>query len=303
MAHSGSKKVIFAALAGNALISVTKLFAASVTGSSAMLSEGIHSIVDTGNQGLLLLGIKKAARPADDEHPFGYGKEIYFWSFVVAILIFAVGSGVSLYEGVHHIQHPEPIKNVSLTYIVLALSLLFEGAAWFFAFKEFNRSKGRLGYLKAVRQSKDPSTFVVLFEDSAAMAGILVAFLGIWLGQVTGWLWLDGAASVVIGLILGLTAWLLAVETKDLLIGESAVPEMIAGVRGLAGEVTEVEHVNEVLTLHMGPEYILVNLSLDFRDSCTAEQVEDAIARLDGRIKLNWPLVKKVFVEAERRKQ
>ncbi len=303
MAHSGSKKVIYAALAGNSLISITKLFAASVTGSSAMLSEGIHSLVDTGNQGLLLLGLKKGARPADESHPFGYGKEVYFWSFVVAILIFAVGAGISVYEGVNHLQHPEPIKNVSLTYIVLALSFLFEGAAWFFALKEFNRSKGKMSYLQAVRRSKDPSAFVVLFEDSAAMAGILVAFLGIWLGQVTGWLWLDGAASVVIGVILGFTAWILAVETKDLLIGESAVPEMVAGVRGLAQEVAEVEYVNEVLTLHMGPEFVLVNLSLDFRNSCSAEQVELAIAKLDSRIKLNWPLVKKVFVEAERRKQ
>ncbi len=302
MSHSGSKKVIFAALAGNTLISITKMFAASVTGSSAMLSEGIHSIVDTGNQGLLLLGLKKADKPADEAHPFGYGKEVYFWSFVVAILIFAVGAGVSLYEGIHHLQHPEPIQNVNLTYIVLGLSMIFEGAAWFFAFKEFSRIKGRRTILQEVRRSKDPSAFVVLFEDSAAMAGILVAFLGIWLGQQTGWLWLDGAASVVIGLILALTAWLLAVETKDLLIGESAVPEVVASVRAMAAEVNQVEHVNEVLTLHMGPEYVLVNLSLDFRNDCTAEEVEEAIAKLDQRIKLNWPLVKKVFVEAERRK-
>lgn len=302
MAHSGSKKVIFAALAGNGLISITKLFAASITGSSAMLSEGIHSIVDTGNQGLLLLGLKKAARPADKEHPFGYGKEIYFWSFVVAILIFAVGAGVSLYEGIHHILHPEPIENVMLNYTVLGLSLLFEGVAWFFALRQFNISKGNRGYLQAVRRSKDPSTFVVLFEDTAAMAGILVAFFGIWLGQMTGWLWLDGAASVIIGLILAWTAWLLAVETKDLLIGESAVPEMVAGVRHLAGEVKEVDHVNEVLTLHMGPEYVLVNISLDFDDACAADEVEMSIARLSERIKLNWPLVKKVFVEAERQK-
>ncbi len=301
MSHSDSKKVIFVALAGNTLIAVTKIFAATVTGSSAMLSEAIHSIVDTGNQGLLLLGIKKAAKPADAEHPFGYGKEVYFWSFVVAILIFAVGSGVSLYEGIHHIRHPQTLENINLTYIVLALSLVFEGSAWFFALKAFSRAKGRLGYLQAVRRSKDPSTFVVLFEDSAAMAGILVAFLGIWLGQMTGLLWLDGAASVVIGLILGLTAWLLAVETKDLLIGESALPELVDGVRDLAKEVHEVEYVNEVLTLHMGPDFILVNLSLDFQDSCTAEEVETAIAKLDQRIKLNWPLVKKVFVEAERR--
>lgn len=266
-----------------------------------MLSEGIHSIVDTGNQGLLLLGLKKSGKPADPEHPFGYGKEVYFWSFVVAILIFAVGAGVSLYEGIHHLQHPEPIENVNLSYLVLALSMLFEGLAWFLALKEFTRFKGRRTLFQEIHRSKDPSAFMVLFEDSAAMAGILVAFLGIWLSQQTGLLWLDGAASVIIGLILALTAWILAVETKDLLIGESAVPEVVDSIRHLASDVSQVEHVNEVLTLHMGPEYVLVNLSLDFRDDCTAEDVEEAIAKLDQRIKLNWPLIKKVFVEAERR--
>ncbi|PID81771.1 cation transporter [bacterium DOLZORAL124_64_63] len=299
MAHAESKKVIFAALAGNALIAVTKLGAASITGSSAMLSEGIHSIVDTGNQGLLLLGLKRGAKPADAEHPFGYGKEVYFWAFVVAILIFAVGAGVSLYEGIHHLQHPEPIHNVKLNYFVLALSFLFEGAAWFFAYREFNRTKGRQSLMQAVRGSKDPSTFVVLFEDTAAMLGILVAFAGIALGQLTGWLWLDGAASVLIGLILGLTAWLLAVETKDLLIGESARNELVTGVRAMAGALPQVEAVNEVLTLHMGPDYILVTMSLDFRDTCAAAELEEAVAGLTKEIKGRYPRVRKVFVEAE----
>jgi len=301
MAHSGSKKVIFAALAGNALIAVTKLAAAAATGSSAMLSEGIHSVVDTGNQVLLLLGLSRSQKQADPDHPFGYGKEIYFWSFVVAILIFAVGAGVSVYEGVRHIQHPEPMENVRLAYAVLALAFVFEGAAWAFALKEFQRAKGRLGYLQAVRQSKDPSTFVVLFEDSAAMAGIIVAFVGIWLGHTTGLAWLDGAASIVIGLILGATAWLLAVETKDLLIGEAAAPECVAGVRVLAAKVDGVVKVNEVLTLHMGPEFILVNLSLDFRDDWTADNIERAMADLEKAIKTDWPLVKQVFAKAEER--
>ncbi len=301
MAHSGSKKVIYAALAGNALIAVTKLAAATVTGSSAMLSEGIHSVVDTGNQVLLLLGLSRSQRHADPEHPFGYGKEVYFWSFVVAIMIFAVGAGVSLYEGIRHIQHPEPMENLRLAYAVLALAFVFEGAAWAFALKEFQRAKGRLGYLQAVRQSKDPSTFVVLFEDSAAMAGIIVAFLGIWLGHVTGLMWLDGAASIVIGLILGATAWLLAVETKDLLIGEAAAPECVAGVRALAAKVDGVVKVNEVLTLHMGPEFILVNISLDFRDDCTADRIEASMAALEKEIKTDWPLVKQVFAKAEER--
>lgn len=299
MAHSGSKKVIFAALAGNLLIAATKLAAAAVTGSSAMLSEGIHSLVDTGNQGLLLVGLNRARRPADRSHPFGYGKEVYFWSFVVAILIFAGGAGASLYEGIRHIRHPEPMANVRLNYLVLAAAFVFEGGAWLFALREFRRTKGRLGYFQAVRQSKDPATFVVLFEDAAALLGIVVAFLGIWLGQQTGLIWLDGAASVIIGLILGYTAWLLAVETKDLLIGEAATPECVAGIRALAQAAPGVERVNEVLTLHMGPDYILVNLSLDFRNDFSAEQVEDALAELERNIKTEWPLVKQVFAQAE----
>jgi len=301
MAHSGSKKVIFVALAGNTLIAATKLIAAALTGSSAMLSEGIHSLVDTGNQGLLLVGLNRARRPADRSHPFGYGKEVYFWSFVVAILIFAGGAGASLYEGIRHIRQAEPIANAHLNYIVLAIALVFEGSAWLFALKEVRRTKGPLGYLQAVRQSKDPATFVVLFEDSAALLGIVVAFLGIWLGQVTGLVWLDGAASVIIGLILGFTAWLLAIETKDLLIGEAATPECVDGIRILAGVAEGVVNVNEVLTLHMGPEYILVNLSLDFRDDFTADRVERSLARLEQAIKADWPLVKQVFAKAEER--
>ncbi|MEN8006517.1 MAG: cation diffusion facilitator family transporter [Candidatus Krumholzibacteriota bacterium] len=303
MSHSGSRKVIFAALAGNALIAATKLGAAAFTGSSAMLSEGIHSIVDTGNQILLLMGLSRAKRAPDPEHPYGYGKEIYFWSFVVAILIFGLGAGISIYEGIKHIQHPEPMVNARLNYLVLALAFLFEGAAWFFAFKEFAHIRGKRSMMQAVRESKDPTTFVVLFEDSAAMAGIIVAFVGIWLSQTTGLYWIDGAASVAIGLILAGTAWLLAVETKDLLIGEAASPATIAGIRNLAAKVAGVEKVNEVLTLHMGPEYILVNVSLDFADHCTAEQIEDEVARLTEAVKKEWPLVRKVFVEAEEKEQ
>ena len=301
MAHSGSKKVIYAALAGNALIAAGKLAAAAVTGSSAMLSEGVHSVVDSGNQVLLLLGLSRAQRPADAEHPFGYGKEVYFWSFVVAIMIFAVGAGVSIYEGVRHIRHPQAMDNLRLNYIVLAFAFVLEGAAWLFALKEFQRAKGRLGYFQAVRRSKDPSTFLVLFEDSAAMLGIIVAFLGIWLGHHFGIPWLDGLASVIIGLILALTAWFLAIETKDLLIGEAATPECVAGIERLAAATAGVMQVNEVLTLHMGPESILVNLSLDFKDDLRADQVEQRVAELEQRIKTDWPLVKHVFAKAEER--
>lgn len=299
MSASASTKVIYAALIGNAAISVTKFFAAFTTGSSAMLSEGIHSLVDTGNQILLLYGIKQAKKPADNDFPFGHGKEIYFWSFVVAILIFAVGSGVSIYEGVHHVLHPVKIENPMVNYIVLGLALVFEGAAWYFAFKEFGKVKGKRGYIEAVQRGKDPSMFVVLFEDSAAMLGLLVAMLGIWLAQVTGNAIFDGIASIIIGLILGGTAIWLAIETKGLLIGEGANKEIIASIRKLAESVDGVENVNELLTMHMGPDFLLVNISVRFKRDQLTSELEVTIQKLDKAIKADHPMVKRVFVEAE----
>jgi len=300
--ESSSKKVIYAALIGNALIAVTKFVAAAVTGSSAMISEGIHSIVDTGNELLLLYGIHRAKKPADEFFPFGYGKEIYFWSFVVAIFIFAIGAGVSMYEGVHHLYHPRPMKHIFANYIVLALAMIFEGATWLVAFREFSRSKGPRGYLEMVHRDKNPSVFVVLFEDSAALLGLLVAFLGILLGQLTGKTYYDGAASIVIGMILGGTAIWLAYEIKGLLVGESAHPEVVQDIRRLAGKYAEIEHVNEILTLHMGPEFILVNLSVDFKNSLSADQMERTVQKLDYQIKEAYPLIKRVFIEGEARR-
>jgi cation diffusion facilitator family transporter len=298
---SGSKRVIIAALIGNSLISITKFIAASVTGSSAMMSEGIHSLVDTGNQLLLLYGMKRAAKPPDDEFPFGYGKEIYFWSFIVAILIFALGGGISIYEGIRHIQHPEPISNPLVNYVVLGLALVFEGAAWYFAFREFSRVKGRWGYLEAIQRSKDPSIFVVLFEDSAAMLGLIVAGIGIYLAQSTGILIFDGIASVIIGLILVSTAIWLAYETKGLLIGESANQPVIRGIRRALQAESNIRHINEILTMHMGPDFILANISVDFADNISAQQVEDDIAAIDRSIKQAFPQIKRVFIEAEKR--
>jgi cation diffusion facilitator family transporter len=298
---SGSKTVILAALIGNMLISITKFVAASITGSSAMLSEGIHSLVDTGNQLLLLYGLKRAAKPADEAFPFGYGKEIYFWSFVVAILIFALGGGFSIYEGIRHLQHPEPITNANVIYLVLGLALLFEGAAWYFAFREFSRVKGRWGYLEAIQRAKDPSIFVVLFEDSAAMLGLVVAFIGVLLSEITGILIFDGLASVIIGLILiGTSIWL-AYETKSLLIGESANQSVIKGIRDTLRGRENIDHVNEILTMHMGPDFILANISVDFDNSISAQQVEADIAAIDRNIKQAYPQIKRVFIEAESR--
>ena len=299
---SASKPVIYAALIGNALITVTKFVAATMTGSSAMLSEGIHSFVDTGNQFLLLFGLRQARKPPDPQHPFGHGKEIYFWGFVVAILIFAVGVGLSLYEGVSHLLHPRHSENPLVNYVVLGLAFVFEGAAWLFALKAFRRAKGSAGYFEAVHKGKDPSMFIVLFEDSAAMLGLVVAFLGIWLSQFTGDPRFDGAASIVIGLILAVTAIWLAWETKGLLIGESANRPVVEGIRKLVGAHSGVAHVNEVLTMHMGPEFILVNLSVDFVDPATADEVEKTVAQIDREIKASFPNVQRVFIEAEARR-
>lgn len=299
MSANASTKVIIAALIGNGAISITKFFAAFMTGSSAMLSEGIHSLVDTGNQILLLYGLKRAKKPADEDFPFGHGKEIYFWSFVVAILIFAVGAGVSIYEGIRHVMHPGQIENPMINYIVLGLAMIFEGGAWFFAFKEFGKAKGKRGYVEAVQQGKDPSMFVVLFEDSAALLGLMIAMLGIWLSQVTGIAEFDGIASIMIGLILGGTAVWLAIETKGLLIGEGANKEVIASVRQLAESFDEVEKVNELLTMHMGPNFILVNISIRFKRGQLTREIETIIQEIDAAIKAEHSLVKRVFVEAE----
>jgi cation diffusion facilitator family transporter len=294
-----SKPVIIAALAGNCLIALTKFVAAAITGSSAMFSEGIHSLVDTGNQGLLLFGLRQAKKPPDEEFPFGHGKEIYFWGFIVAILIFAVGAGLSIYEGVRNILHPHPVENFTVNYIVLGFAMVFEGIAWGIALRAFRKAKGSLGTIEAIQVGKDPTMFIVLMEDSAAMAGLLVAAAGLLAVQFTGIAVFDGFASVLIGFILAATAAWLAYETKGLLIGESANRPVVRGIRRIVAAHDQVEHANEILTMHMGPEYILANISVDFRDSITAPEIEAAISEIEGRIKETFPAVRRVFIEAE----
>ncbi len=297
---SGSKKVIIAALIGNSLISVTKFIAAAMTGSAAMMSEGIHSVVDTGNQILLLYGLKRAQKPPSANFPFGHGKEIYFWSFVVAILIFAVGAGISIYEGINHIIHPSEVHHdPTINYIVLGLAMIFEGGALYFAIKEFNKVRGAMSYFEAVKNGKDPSMFVVLFEDSAAMLGLVIAFIGVTLSQITHNPFWDGMASVVIGLILAFTAAWLARETKGLLIGEGAATKTVEQIKDIAASNTNVEKINEVLTLYMGPEYLLVTISIEFKDQLPTGEIEKSIADITLGIKTALPQAKKVFIEAE----
>jgi len=296
---SGTRTVIYAALAGNTAIAAGKFAVAGITGSSALFSEGVHSLVDTGNQALLLLGLKRAAKPADAAFPFGHGKEIYFWSFVVAISIFGLGATISIYEGIAQLRHPSEITDPGWSYAILGFAAAIEGTAWFVAFREFDALRGPRGFFEAVHRGKDPTTYVVLFEDSAALLGLLVALVATALVQWTGLAWIDGAASVVIGLILAGTAGWLANETMGLLIGESAEPEVEDGIREIALETAGVELVNEVLTMHMGPHFILVNLSIDFEEELDAGAIEGAVRTIDRKIKERFPEVKRVFAEAE----
>lgn len=299
MADHSSLKVIYAALAGNFLIAITKFGAAAYTGSSAMLSEAIHSMVDTGNQLLMLYGLRRAKRPADVHHPFGYGMELYFWTFVVAILIFAIGGSISVYEGISKLSTPHPVENAYINYTVLGFAMVFEAAAWWVAFKEFRSSKGDLGYLEAVRRSKDPTIFTVLFEDTAAMLGLVVAMIGIYLADTLNMPILDGVASIVIGVILGLTAVLLAYESKGLLIGEGARGAVVDGIRAIIDSDDRIEHINEVLTMHMGPRDVLLNLSIDFDSAQDADTVQRAISELEARVKEEFPIVTRIFIEAQ----
>ncbi len=299
MATSASRKVIYAALAGNSLIAATKFAAAVFTGSSAMFSEAIHSVVDTGNQWLLLYGIKRAGRPADADHPFGYGMEIYFWTFVVAILIFAVGAGVAVYEGVTQLLDPHPITAPHVNYVVLAVAMVFEAGAWWIAFREFRKAKGSLDYLTALRASKDPAIFTVLLEDSAAILGLMVALAGTALSVTLDVPEIDGAASILIGLILAAVAVLLAHESKGLLIGESARKEVVAGIERIVAGQAGIVAINEARTMHLGPEDVLLNLSLDFADHLSSAEVEAAISKLERMIKAAFPEVTRVFIEAQ----
>lgn len=300
MAAGGSTRVIVIALLGNLAIAICKFTAAAITGAAAMFAEAIHSLVDTGNQALLLYGVKRAERPADARHPFGYGMEIYFWSFVVAILLFSIGAGVSIFHGIEKIQHPHPVEDPYVNYIVLVLALGFEGYAWRAAYREMNRLR-REGesILHYVRRSKDAALFTVLFEDTGALLGLMVALIGLLLAQALDWPALDGWASVGIGVLLAIAAVTLAIETKALLIGEAADPELVSGVAAIAASDKRILAVNEVLTMHLGPHDVLATISLDFVDDRSSQDVEASITELERAIKDKFPEVRRVFIEAQ----
>jgi cation diffusion facilitator family transporter len=293
---AASNRTILIALAANGGIAVSKFVAAAITGSSAMLTEGVHSVVDCTNQLLLLWGRREARKPADEYHPFGYGRELYFWSFVVAVLVFALGAGVSIYEGIIHIAHPEHAVSPVIAYGVLLVAFLLEGWSTLEAFQEFRESKGKLGWFQAIRQSKDPPAFIVLLENGAAMAGLVAAAIGLMLSQVTANPFYDGAASVVIGIILGLTAFLLAYESKALLIGEAADPELVDALRAMVDARSGVTAVGEVLTVHNAPDQITAMVSVDFVDSLSARDVETLVSSVEREAEQRFPSIRRLYI-------
>lgn len=298
---SSPKLVVYAALAGNLAIAATKCVAAAITGSSAMLSEAVHSLVDSTNEVLLLYGSARAGKPPDESHPFGYGRELYFWAFIVALLVLALGAGVSVYEGVTHLRDPEPMTRPLVNYVVLAISLVFEGATWVIALREFRSTKGRLGYFEAFRRSKNPTTFTVLFEDTAALIGLLVAFAGVAASQASGRPEFDGIASIAIGGVLAASSLLLARETKGLLMGESAHPRVRDDILRIAAADPAVRSANGVLTVQLGPEQVVAALSAEFEDALTTPEIEACVSRIEHALKAEQPSIAALFVKPQTR--
>ncbi|WP_437528121.1 cation diffusion facilitator family transporter [Sorangium sp. So ce726] len=292
-----SRIAIYGAIGANVVIAAVKFIAAAVTGSSAMLSEGVHSLVDTADGLLLLLGKRRSARPADADHPFGHGKELYFWTLIVALMIFAAGGGVSIYEGILHLVRPRPIEEPTWNYVVLGAAAIFEGTSLAISVHEFKKKAGQ-GYLAAMRSSKDPTTFTIVLEDSAALAGLAIAFLGVWLGHRLGNPYFDGAASIGIGLVLAAVAIFLAQQSHGLLVGESADRDLLVAIRALAKADPGVSEVGRPMTMHFGPHDVLVVLRIEFDPALTASGVAEAIERIEARIRSQRPDVKHIYLEA-----
>jgi cation diffusion facilitator family transporter len=293
-----SKLAIYGAIAANVAIAATKFVVAGITGSSAMLSEGIHSAVDTFNGVLLLVGIRLSQRPPTVEHPFGHGKELYFWSLIVAVLIFGLGGGVSFYEGIQHIRHPEPMRDPTWNYVVLGLAVLFEGASFLVALRQFRAQSRGAPFWRALEQSKDPTTYTVLAEDSAALLGLAVAALGIYFSHRLDLPALDGAASVVIGLLLAGVAVLLISQARGLLIGEGIRPETARAIRSLAMEQPSVSEVGRVLSMYIGPDDVLAIVDVNFKDGTATGDAADAISAIEQQVRARFPMIRRLFIEA-----
>ncbi|WP_151087089.1 cation diffusion facilitator family transporter [Hymenobacter baengnokdamensis] len=299
-ASSSSKLSLYGGIAANVAIAVSKFVAAYLTGSSAMLSEGIHSLVDTGNGGLLLYGLSRSQRPADEQHPFGHGKELYFWALIVAVLIFSIGGGMSFYEGIQHLRHPEPLENPLWNYIVLGVSIFFEGAAAWLAIRALLEKRlAGSSFWHTLRTSRDPAVFASVLENVAAVAGLLVALLGVYLGHLLRNPAFDGAASLVIGLLLMGVAVLLVSRTKALLVGEGITAEAAQQVLALARQTPGVTLVRPPLTMYLAPDDVVLALDVEFDDHLTATQVEGAVEAVQDAIRTEFPEFKRIFIEAK----
>ena len=299
MSASGSKLAIYGAITANLIIAVAKFIASFFTGSAAMLSEGIHSVVDSTNGLLLLYGIKRSKIPADLKHSFGYGKEVYFWSFVVALLIFALGGGIAIYEGVLHVLQPEPIANTKINYIVLGVAFFVEGASLIVALKEFSGSITLRGLLKRIRRSKDAAGFAVIIEDLGAMVGLIIAFIGVFVGDFFNVVYADGIASIIIGLILTSMAVILATETKGLLLGESLRDDEVRKIERLLNKHQGINKHGLIKSIHFGPQSVLVAIDVEFSDKYSIDALEIEIERIEKEIKNLLPHVDKVYLEAK----
>ncbi|HYK19909.1 MAG TPA: cation diffusion facilitator family transporter [Pyrinomonadaceae bacterium] len=299
MSTSKSQLAIYAAIAGNLAIATTKFVAAAFTGSSAMLSEAIHSTVDTGNGGLMLLGLRQSRKPPDSDHPFGHGHELYFWTLVVGVLIFGVGGGMSTYEGIQHILHPVLPENPAWSYSVLGIAIVFEATTWLFGWKAFSAERGGRGVLETIHDTKDPSSFTVILEDSAALLGLVFAFLGIFLGRQFGLPYLDGVASVSIGLLLCAVAVVMVYESKGLLIGEGLDSETLKSIRMLVEADQAVERVRHLHTMYLGPHEVLLTIELRFKSSISALEVRKAVRRMKEVIQSQDSDITQVFFGAE----
>jgi cation diffusion facilitator family transporter len=298
-ARTESTPAALAALLGNLTIACVKFVAAGVTGSSAMIAEGIHSLVDTGNGALILTGLRRSQRGPDPQHPFGHGKELYFWTVVVAVMVFAVGGGMSVYEGILHLIRPRTMENVGWNYLVLGAAALIEGASWIVAARQFARRLDGQPIWTAIRRSKDPSLVAILFEDSAALLGLVVAAMGVFLGSRLGNAYFDGGASIVIGLILMTVGVLLARETLSLLVGESPAAETMASLRRIALAEPAVARVGQAMAVHFGPEEVVLNLELFFHPDQSMSEVAAAVDRVERRIRATHPEMRYVFLGAE----
>jgi cation diffusion facilitator family transporter len=297
---SDSRASVLAALTANGAIAVTKLGAAAVSGSTAMLAEGIHSIADTGNQLLLLLGMRRSKKPPDDDHPFGHGKERFFWTFVVALTLFSVGGLVSIVRGIQGVLHPAETPDIWLGLTVLVLAAVFEGSALRIALRAFNRERGRRSFWTGIRSAKNPETLTVVFEDTAALTGIAAAITGLLLAHFTDDARFDSGAAIVVGGVLVAVAFALARESRDLLVGESATPEVRDAIRSAIESCDNVDEIRDLLTMHVGPEQVLVNVEIAFADGLDTDGVEAAIRAVEERIFDQVPSAAKIFVEPRR---